>query len=313
MRTAFVEEITKLAKKDKNLWLLTGDLGFSVFDDFQKKFPAQYLNVGVAEQNLISIAAGLAMSGKKVFVYSISTFLTMRCLEQIRNDLCYQNLPVYLIGGGSSFSYSTFGCTHFPLEDFALMRVLPNMSVVAPGDPLEAKALIRDIYKHSGPAYMRIAKKGEPVIHKSKDQISLGKATRISSGNDVAVLVCGRQLPNALAAADALKKQGINCRVLSFHTIKPIDKIEVLKSARETNAIVTVEEHFSTGGLNSVVAEILVNERLSVPVVGVNINDEFPKGSGSQDYFLNKYGLTVSGISKAVVRALSYERNHKKI
>ena len=307
MRTAFVEEITKLAREDKNLWLLTGDLGFSVFDNFQKEFPAQYLNVGVAEQNLISIAAGLAMSGKKVFVYSISTFLTMRPLEQIRNDLCYQNLPVYLIGGGSTFSYSMFGCTHFPLEDLGLMRLLPNMAVMAPGDPLEVRALIRDVYRRNSPAYIRIAKKGEPVIHASDDVISLGRASKIRDGKDISILVSGRQLANALSAVTTLKKNNINCHLLSFHTIKPLDKLAIIKAAKETKGIVVVEEHFKNGGLGTAVAEILAQEGLSIPLINIGIDDEFPKGSGSQDYFLKKYGLSPEGIIKAVNKILHHE------
>ncbi|MEK7645953.1 MAG: transketolase C-terminal domain-containing protein [Patescibacteria group bacterium] len=307
MRTAFVEEITKLAREDKNLWLLTGDLGFSVFDNFQKEFPAQYLNVGVAEQNLISIAAGLAMSGKKVFVYSISTFLTMRPLEQIRNDLCYQNLPVYLIGGGSTFSYSMFGCTHFPLEDLGLMRLLPNMAVMAPGDPLEVRALIRDVYRRNSPAYIRIAKKGEPVIHASDDVISLGRASKIRDGKDISILVSGRQLANALSAVTTLKKNNINCHLLSFHTIKPLDKLAIIKAAKETKGIVVVEEHFKNGGLGMAVAEILAQEGLSIPLINIGIDDEFPKGSGSQDYFLKKYGLSPEGIIKAVNKILHHE------
>lgn len=310
MRTAFIEEVTKLAEKDKNVWLITGDLGFSVFDDFKNKFPDQYLNVGVAEQNLISIAAGLAMSGKKVFVYSISTFMSMRPLEQIRNDLCYQNLSVYLIGGGSTFSYSTFGCTHFALEDIGLMRILPNMAVVSPGDPLEVRALIRDIYKRNSPAYMRIAKKGEPVVHTSQDRISLGKATKVFEGKDAAILVCGRQLPNALSAASALKKEGINCRVLSFHTVKPLDVETILKAAKETDGLIIVEEHFRIGGLSSAVAETLVINGLSIPMISVSISDEFPKGSGSQDYFLKKYDLTPEGIANAVKKVLHYGKKH---
>ena|SRR3989338_1744655 len=307
MRTAFVEEITKLAEKDKNVWLLTGDLGFSVFDDFQKKFPKQYLNVGVAEQDLISIAAGLAMSGKKVFAYSISTFVTMRPLEQIRNDLCYQDLPVYLIGGGSTFSYSTFGCTHFPLEDLGLMRILPNMAVAAPGDPLEVRALIRDVYKRNSPAYIRIAKKGEPVVHNKDDKIILGKAFKMIDGRDVAILVCGRQLPNALTAASILREQGIKCRVLSFHTMKPLDKAAIINAAKETKGLITIEEHFKNGGLGTAVAETLAREGLSVPLVNIGIDDEFPKGSGSQEYFLKKYGLTPEGILGAVVKILNRE------
>lgn len=304
MRTAFIEEVTKLASKDKNVWLLTGDLGFSVFDDFQKKFPGQYLNVGVAEQNLIGVSAGLAMSGKKVFAYSISTFMTMRPFEQIRNNLCYQNLPVCLVGGGSTFSYSTFGCTHFPLEDVGLMRILPNMAVTVPGDSREVSALVRAAYGRSSPTYIRIAKKGEPIVHLSDKKIIFGKAVQLTAGDTVAILVCGRQLPNTIAAAQMLQKEGIKCRVLSFHTIKPLDKKTIIKAAIETKGLVTVEEHFINGGLWTAVAETLVGENLRASLVGVGINGKFPKGSGSQEYFLDKYGLTSSGIANAVRKVL---------
>ena len=304
MRTAFIEEVTKLAEKNKNVWLLTGDLGFSVFDDFQKKFLKRYLNVGVAEQNLISIAAGLAMSGKKVFVYSISTFLTMRPFEQIRNDICYQNLPVCLVGGGSTFSYSTAGCTHFPLEDLGLMRMLPNMAVGVPGDSHEVRALIKAAYRRSGPTYIRIAKKGEPVVHAKDDRIIFGKAVKVSDGNDASILVCGRQLPNALAAASILKKTNIKCRVLSFHTIKPLDIATIVKAARETKGLITVEEHLLSGGFGSAVVEVLADKKIFVPLARIGITDEFPKKVGNQEYFLKRYKLTPHGIANMVKEVL---------
>nr|AQS32889.1 hypothetical protein [uncultured bacterium] len=304
MRKAFIEELTKLAKKDKNVWLLTGDLGFSVFDDFQKNFPKQYLNVGVAEQNLISIAAGLAMSGKKVFAYSITTFLTMRPFEQIRNDICYQNLPVTLIGTGSAFSYNTAGCTHFALEDLSLMRILPNMTVTAPGDAYEVKSLVRAAYKHQGPVYMCITKNGEPIVHNKNTNIIFGKAVKVADGNDAAILVCGRQLSNTLTAANILREQGIKCRVLSFHTLKPLDMAEIKKAAKETKGLITVEENLLAGGFGSAVAEVLADNKITKPLVRMGIPDEFPKGVGSQDYFLERYNLTANGIAGSVKKIL---------
>jgi len=304
MRLAFVDEITKLASRDKNVWLITADLGFSVFEEFKKKFPNQFLNVGVAEQNAISIAAGLAMSGKKVFVYSISTFITMRPFEQIRNDICYQNLPVYLVGGGSTFSYSTFGCTHFSLEDLGLMKILPNMAVMAPGDPIETRALVRAAYNRKGPVYIRIAKRGEPIIHSKNDRVILGKSSKLLGGNDIAILVCGRQLPNAMFAAEILKEEGIKCRVLSFHTIKPLDSAAIIKAAKETKGLITVEEHLLSGGFGSSVAEIVTDKGLHTPLIRLGISDEFPRGVGSQDYFLKKYKLTPEGIVKAAKKIL---------
>ncbi len=298
MRSAFIDELSRLASADKNVWLITGDLGFNVFENFRDSFPEQYLNVGVAEQNLMSVAAGLAMAGKKVFAYSISTFATMRPYEQIRNDICYQNLPVFVIGGGSAFSYSTFGCTHSALEDLGLMRLLPNMAVMAPGDPLEVKSLVREVYNRNSPAYIRIAKRGEPTIHAENSNIVLGKAIQISRGNDISILVCGRQLPNAVKAGNILETEGIGCRVLSFHTIKPLDAEAVTKAAKETGHLVTIEEHFLCGGFGSAVAEVLSDNKVQVFLTRLGVADEFPKGVGSQEYFLDQYGLTTGGIVK---------------
>jgi len=300
MRPTFIGEVTRLASLDKNIWLLTADLGFSVFEDFRDRFPDQYLNVGVAEQNLMSVAAGLAMSGKKVFAYSISTFASMRAYEQIRNDICYQNLPVFIIGGGSTFSYSTFGCTHSSLEDISLMRMMPNMVVAVPGDPVEVQALVREVCLGGSPAYIRIAKRGEPMVHALDALIRLGEAVEVRAGNDASILVCGRQLPNAVMAASSLSKLGIECRVLSFHTVKPLDKKAIAKAARETKRIVTVEEHFLAGGFGSAVAEFLADGMINVPFVRLGISDEFPRGVGSQDYFLQRYRLTPDGIADAV-------------
>ena len=244
------------------------------------------------------------MSDKKVFAYSISTFASMRPYEQIRNDICYQNLPVFIIGGGSAFSYSTFGCTHFALEDIGLMRMLPNMAVMAPGDPIEVSMLVREAYLRNGPAYIRIAKRGEPAVHAPDALIRLGESVEVRAGNDASILVCGRQLPNAVTAASSLAKLGIECRVLSFHTVKPLDKKAIAKAARETKGIVTVQEHFLAGGFGSAVAEFLADEIINIPFVRLGISDEFPRGVGSQDYFLQRYRLTPDGIADTVKRLL---------
>lgn len=300
MRLAFVQTLMELAEKDKNVWLVTGDLGFSVFEGFKERFPEQYLNVGVAEQNLIGTAAGLALMGKRPFVYSISTFATMRPYEQIRNDVCYQNLPVVIVGCGSTFSYSTFGCTHMPLEDFALMRVLPNMAVLSPGDPVEVRELLRRAYERGGPAYMRIAKKGEPRVHKDEVFIEIGKSVEVRAGTDASIISTGRQLPGALAAAELLQKEGVNVRVLSMHTLKPLDEDAVVRAAEETGAISTCEEHSLIGGLGSSVADVLMRHGTAIPFASIGVTDEFPKGVGSQDFFLERYGLTPEGIAARV-------------
>ncbi len=300
MRTAFVETLTELAEKDERVWLVTGDLGFSVFEEFAKRFPDRYLNVGVAEQDMIGVSAGLALSGMRPFAYSISTFASMRAYEQIRNDVCYQNLPVVIVGGGSTFSYSTFGATHMPLEDVAIMRALPNMRVAVPGDPAEVRALLTALHQESGPGYMRIAKKGEPVVHTDQSGITLGMMSLMRDGSDGTIMVSGRQLPNALAAADLLAGRGIQPRVLSAHTVKPFDAAATVRAAKETGAILTVEEHSRVGGLASAVADVLASERLAVPFSALAVSDSFPKGVGSQEYFLAAHSLTAEGVADAL-------------
>lgn len=304
MRLAFVHTLTELARRDKNVWLVTGDLGFSVFEDFIKEFPEQYLNAGVAEQNLMGLSAGLALAGKRPYVYSISTFASMRAYEQIRNDICYQNLPVVIIGGGSTFSYSTFGCTHMPLEDFSIMRTLPNMTVLSPGDPLEVSALLEQTYTRTQPTYMRIAKRGEPVVHDSSEEITLGTASCVAEGSDVTIMSTGRLLPTALSARQLLAEEGISARVLSMHTIKPLDSTAVLSAASQTKGIVTCEEHSTIGGLGSAVLETLAQHSVPTPVSILGVRDEFPKGVGSQDYFLKRYQLTPEGIRDSAKKLL---------
>lgn len=302
MRIAFVDTLTKLAEEDDRVWLITGDLGFSVFEPFRDRFPDRYLNVGVAEQDMIGVAAGLALMGMRPYVYSISTFASMRAYEQIRDDVCYQKLPVVIIGGGSTFSYSTFGCTHMPLEDTALMRALPGMQVVMPGDPKEVSSLLRAIHESGKPAYMRIAKRGEPVVHEPSTPLMLGKAVMLRDGTDATLMVSGRLLPTALEAAAALAAQGVHVRVVSMHTIKPLDSEAIHRAVDETGIIVTCEEHSVVGGLGEAVAAEVARMGRGIPLATLGVPDEFPSGVGSQEYFLNRYGLTASDIEKTILR-----------
>lgn len=305
MRIAFVETLMKLAEEDPRVWLVTGDLGFSVFEGFIERYPERYLNVGVAEQDMIGVSAGLALTGLRPFVYSISTFASMRAYEQIRDDICYQDLPVVVIGGGSAFSYSTFGATHMPLEDLAIMRALPRMNVCAPGDPVEVRVLLRALHEAGAPGYMRIAKRGEPVVHADEQGIALGKMSLMRDGNDVTLIVSGKQLPNALSAAELLAADGINARVLSFHTLKPLDTDAVIAAAHETRGIVTIEEHSRIGGTGSAVLEALADAQVSATVARLGVPDEFPKGVGKEAYFLARYGLTPEHIAASARAAIA--------
>jgi transketolase len=249
--------LCELAAADERIWLLCGDLGFGALEPFRDAFPKRYVNVGVAEQNLTGIAAGLAMSGKIAFTYSIANFPTLRCLEQIRNDVCYHDCDVKIVAVGAGFSYGAQGYTHHGVEDLAIMRALPELVVVSPGDPVEAKLATRAVAAHKGPCYLRLGKSGEAMVHKAEPDFALGRAIRVADGDDVTLMASGAILKNVVDAAERLRSEGIGARVLSMHTLSPLDVAAVHAAAAETGAIVTVEEHSVVGGLGSAVADVI--------------------------------------------------------
>src|SRR6266567_8973771 len=266
MRTAFIKELFELAKADERIVFLTGDLGFSVIEPFAQALPKQFVNAGVAEQNMTAIAAGMALSGKIALTYSIANFPTLRCLEHIRNDVCYHNANVKVVSVGGGFTYGAMGATHHAVEDIAVMRAMPGLVVVAPGDPVEARAATRAVIAYHGPCYLRLGKAGEPVVHQSPIDFELGKAIHMREGRDATLISTGGILQNVGRAAARLEKEGIEARVLSMHTLKPLDAEAVLAAARDTGAIFTIEEHSILGGLGSAVAEVLAEaEGIKVP------------------------------------------------
>lgn len=292
MRTAFLKTFMESAEKDKNIYLLVGDLGFSVFEDFAKKFPNRYVNCGVAEQNMMGIAAGLALTGKKVVVYSIIPFVTMRCFEQIRNDICLQNLDVKIIGIGGGYSYGQLGATHHSIEDIAIMKSLPNMNVLIPADPIETKLLVKNMMEHNSPTYLRLGKSKEENLYNENFSFKVGRANVLRNGRSLAIIGMGPILKNALKAADILIKDNIICKVVSISTIKPIDEKAIIESAK-TGFIVTVEEHNIIGGLGDSVAAILAQAGLTkfCRFKKIGIEDKFIKTVGDQEYlrFLNGF------------------------
>jgi len=299
MRTAFIQTLIKLARDDKRIWLLVGDLGFSVVEPFSEEFSDRYVNMGVAEQNLTGIAAGLALSGKIVFTYSIANFPTLRCLEQIRNDVCYHNANVKIVVVGGGLAYGALGMTHHATEDLAIMRALPNMTVVAPGDPSEATLATQAVVNKDGPCYLRLGKAGEPVVHEGTPEFQIGKAITVRDGNDITLISTGGMLYNTLQAAEELTEQNIRSRVLSMHTIKPIDAAAILAAGRETTAILTVEEHSINGGLGSAVAEVLSeSDGLQTSFSRLGIPDSFSSHVGTQEYLRELYSLSIKGIVK---------------
>lgn len=306
MRTAFLETLFELAKVDERIVFLTGDLGFSVVEPFQRELPNQFINAGVAEQNMTGIAAGMALSGKIAFTYSIANFPTLRCLEQVRNDVCYHEANVKIVAVGGGFAYGALGASHHATEDLGVMRMMPGMVVVAPADPIEARAATRAIIAHSGPSYIRLGKAGEPNVHSGEIDFQLGKAIRLREGGDVTLISTGSMLQTAVRVADRLAEQGRAARILSMHTLKPLDTEAILAAAVETRALLTLEQHSIIGGLGSAVAEVLAEmPGVHVPFRRIGLPSAFSPRVGSQHYLEEQNGLTEEPILHAVEQLLA--------
>lgn len=303
MREAFIKILTKEAEKNKNIFFITGDLGFSVIEDFQARFPDQFLNAGVAEQNMTGIAAGLASTGKIVFTYSIGNFSTLRCLEQIRNDICYHNFNVKVVAVGGGLHYGVLASTHHATEDIAIMRSLPNMTVVAPNDPIEAELATKAIIEHPGPCYLRLSMSKQ--IHQKLPDFKIGKAIITRKGTDVSLIATGGMLEPVIKAAELLSRENINTEVISIHTIKPIDKEMIIETAKKTGVIITIEEHTILGGLGGAVAEILIeNMTKKVAFQRIGLNDIFAKKIGSRNFLRKQYGLTPEAITERIKKVI---------
>ena len=308
MRNAFLDELYELARRDPRIVFVTGDLGFSVVERFMEELPDQFLNAGVAEQNMTGIAAGMALEGKTVFTYSIANFPTLRCLEHIRNDVCYHDANVKIVSVGGGFAYGALGATHHATEDLGTMRMLPNMVVVAPGDPVETRAATRAVVAHAGPCYLRLGKAGEPVVHEQAVPLELGRAIVVREGGDVTLISTGGMLHTTVAVADELAGDGVEARVLSMHTLTPLDDEAVVAAARETGTVVTIEEHSIVGGLGSAVAELLAErDDLRVRFRRLGVPHRFSPRVGSQEYLLRENGLDATSVRTAVLSLLARE------
>ena len=305
MRNAFCEALYELARNDDRIVLITGDLGYRVLEPWMDNLPDQFVNAGVAEQNMTGVAAGFAMQGKIVFTYSIANFPTLRCLEQIRNDACYHKANVKVVAIGGGFAYGSMGATHHATEDLGVMRCIPGLTVVAPGDPVETRAATRAIVEHDGPCYLRLGKAGEPVVHTAPIEFQLGKAIQLRDGTDATIISTGGMLRLAKAVGDRLAGEGVMTRVLSMHTLKPLDTDAVLRAAKETRAVVTLEEHSVIGGLGSAVAEVLAEAAdVHVPFRRIGLPSAFSEHIGSQNYLLAQHGLTEENIARTITHIL---------
>lgn len=304
MRNAFADEMTKLARQDSRVVLLSGDIGNKLFDKFKAVDERRFYNCGVAEANMMGVAAGMALSGLRPVVYTITPFTTTRCFEQIRVDACYHKAPVVIVGTGSGLSYAELGPTHHSLEDMAILRTLPGMRVMAPCDTAELRLALQAALHEDGPVYIRIGKKGEPAIHPQTPDLKLGKAIVVREGTDVALLSAGTIMPEVLKAADLLQGQGISAEVVSFHTIKPLDATYLAAVSKRVKLVATVEEHGLIGGLGSAVAEWRAAANAANPLLCFGTPDEFMHEVGSQEYARAKYGLTPDNIAARILAAL---------
>lgn len=301
MRDTFVKTLLEIAKKDKNVYIITGDLGFGVLKPFWTELPNQIINAGIAEQNMTSIAAGLAMQGKIVYTYSIGNFPTLRCIEQIRNDCAYHNANVKVVCVGGGFVYGSLGMSHHATEDIAMMRALPDVTVLAPGDLVEAECATKAIYKQQGTCYLRLGRGGEKRIHDKIEGFEIGKAIEIQKGERVAVFSTGAIFDEVYEACEVLKGQGITPTVYTFPTVKPIDKEVILNCAKSHKAIVTVEEHNLSGGFGSAVSEVLAEAGgVKAKLVRVALDDRYSCIVGSQKYLRKQYGIDAKTIAEKV-------------
>jgi len=289
MRTTFINQLITEAKANEKVFLLVGDLGFSVVEPFAELFPDRYLNVGIAEQNMAGIAAGLAMEGYCVFIYSIGNFPTLRCMEQIRYDICYHNLNVKIVAVGGGFAYGSLGASHHATEEFGMLRTIPDLVVCAPGDPVEAKAITTFAAGYDGPCYVRIGKAGEPFVHQENDlmKLSLGDIVKIKDKGDVAVFTTGAML---YYAVDFIKQNDIIASVYSFPFIKPMNKNILSEIFKSYSKIITIEEHQLQGGFGSAILEMandMIQEGslLTFPhIKRIAIPNKFFSVAGSQEY-----------------------------
>lgn len=289
MRKTFINTLIDLARKDKDIVLITPDMGFSVLEPFFNEFPERAINCGIAEQNAVSIASGLALMGKKPYVYTIIPFLVERAFEQVKLDVAYMNTNVKLVGIGAGFTYGAAGATHHAIEDISLMRTLPNMTVCCPGDNNEAEQIIRKTVNNNKPMYIRIGRHNRGIF--DNNTIEIGKASIIEKGEDIAIISTSNMLPDAYDYCQKLKSEGRKPYLISMHTIKPLDKECLLSLINKGVEIHTLEEHSIIGGLGSAVAEVIAESGNGIKFKRIGIPDEFSHYIGSQKYIKKQFGL----------------------
>ena len=305
MRDTFVKTLVQCAKEDKNIELITGDLGFGVLKPFWEQCPDQFTNAGIAEQNMTGVAAGMALTGKNVFTYSIGNFPTLRCIEQIRNDCAYHNANVKVVCIGGGFVYGSLGMSHQATEDLAVLRAMPDVIVLAPADLVEAEECTKALAKYQGTAYLRLGRGGEKRIHDKIENFQIGKAIKVCDGERVAIFSTGAIFEEVTLAQTILQENGIRPMIYTFPTVKPIDKEAIEAVARKVDLIVTCEEHNIIGGFGSAVAEVMAEmKNRKATLLRVGLNDEYSVRVGNQKYLREQYGIDAKSIAAKTLKAL---------
>lgn len=306
----FAETLLELAQQDRDVLVVTSDSrGSGKLTAFGDRLPDQIVELGIAEQNVIGISAGLASAGKKVFAASPACFITARSFEQIKNDVAYSDQPVKIVGISAGVSYGALGATHHSLHDLAALRAVHNITILAPADNFETRETIKAVCDLQHPVYIRLGKAAVPHIHADGDVFQIGKAAQVRAGRDLTFIACGETAPVACAAADLLAAEGVNARVLSMHTIKPLDEAAVLRAGRETGAIVTVEEHSVFGGLGEACAAVLLQAGAAGPFKIIGFPDEHMV-AGSQKELFNHYGISADGLARTARQLLQHAKAH---
>jgi len=308
MRNLFSSTITKIAKDNSDVVLLTGDIGNKLFNNFKEANPNQFYNCGIAEANMASVASGMASMGMRPFCYTITPFLIYRAYEQIRVDVSYHNFPVVFVGTGSGLSYAQLGSTHHSLEDIGVMRLLPNFDIINPADPEELEMALYAVMESSRPTFIRIAKKGEKIFNYDKNNFSIGKIIPVIKGKDVLIISTGSIISNVLNVIDSLNDMKVYPSLVSMHTIKPIDEDFILEAVLSYKCIVTIEEHSVIGGLGSSVNDVICSQPIikgGISILNIGTKDKYIDGVGDREWYLDKHDMSNDKIVLRIINAIS--------
>jgi transketolase len=306
MRDAFIEQLLSIAKSDSRVILITADLGFGVLDRFRKELPKQFINVGVAEQNMIGIATGLALEGFVTYCYSIGNFSTLRCLEQIRNDALYHSANVKIVAVGGGFSYGPLGMSHHATEDIAIMRALPGMKVIVPSTLAEATSSANLTYQEPGVVYVRLDKSSANV-EKSQSNLNLIEWQIVREGTEVCLVTTGGILQESILAADSLDAEGINVKLISATNLTPVNPKSIIESISNCKLVISIEEHVINGGLGGLLSEIIAEHCIGIKLIRLGLKPEHVSAIGSQNYLRTLSGISAEGIVSATLGALAKE------